>query len=157
MLLLAAGALSMAEDGAGLFKEAEQAERAGDRFHAYLLYSQAAALDPSNARFQERFNALAAAAAYSAAANQKTADPAPEKDVETQLALGELSPGEISLLPEALPPPRLRPSPVKAKFDVRGKAQDIAERVAAAYGIQVVVEGDYQAPPDFLFRTGELG
>src|SRR5215471_12033047 len=147
MLLLAAGALSMAEDGAGLFKEAEQAERAGDRFHAYLLYSQAAALDPSNARFQERFNALAAAAAYSAAANQKTAEPDSEISVQSQLAPGELSPAEISVLPEALPPPRLKPSAVKAKFDIRGKAQDILDQVASAYGIKVVVEADYQAPP----------
>jgi hypothetical protein len=68
-----------------------------------------------------------------------------------------MSPGEISVLPEALPPPRLKPSAVKAMFDIRGKAQDIAERVAAAYGIKVAVEGDYPAPPDFLFRTGELG
>jgi general secretion pathway protein D len=155
-MLLAVGALCTAEDAAGLFKQAEQAERAGDRFHAYLLYAQAAALEPSNAKFQERFRSLAAAAAYSAATNQKTADPASETNVEAQLAAG-LSPAEVSTLPQALPPPRLKPSSVKAKFDLRGKAQDIAERVAAAYGVKVEVEGDYQAPPDFLFRTGELG
>ena len=155
-MLLAAGALCTAEDAAGIFKQAEQAERAGDRFHAYLLYSQAAALDPSNAKFQERFNALAAAAAYSAAANQKTAEPDSEISVQSQLAPGELSPAEISALPEALPPPRLKPSASKATFDIRGKAQDIAERVAGAYGIKIAMESDYQAPPDFLFRTGEL-
>lgn len=150
-ILLALGALCTAEDATGLFKEAEKAERAGDRFHAYLLYSEAAALDPSNAKLQERINALAAAAAYSAA-NQEIAVSPPE----AQIASGEVSPGEISALPEALPPPRLKPSNVTARFDIKGKAQDIAERVAAAYGVNLAVEGDYQAPPDFLFRTGEL-
>lgn len=157
MTLLAAGALCAAEDAADIFKEAQKAERAGDRFHAYLLYSQAAALEPSNAKFQERFNALAAAAAYSAAANQEIAVVDAETSVEAQLAAGQLSPGEISVLPEALPPPRLKPSAVKARFDIRGKAQDIAERVTAAYGVKIEVEADYQPPPDFLFRTGELG
>ncbi|HLH41597.1 MAG TPA: type II and III secretion system protein [Bryobacteraceae bacterium] len=151
-MLLVVGALCKAEDAAGLFREAQKAERAGDRFHAYLLYSQAAALDPSNAKLQERVSALAAAAAYSAA-NQETAPSA----AEAQLADGDLSPAEISTLPEALPPPRLKPSHVRAKFDIRGTAQDIAARVAEAYGVTLEVESDYQAPPDFLFRTGELG
>src|SRR6516164_5283498 len=115
-MLLAAGALCTAEDAAGLFKQAEQAERAGDRFHAYLLYAQAAALDPSNSKLQERLSALAAAAAYSAANQEIAVSPS-----EAQLSAGELSPGEISTLPEAIPPPRLKSSNVTARFDIKGK------------------------------------
>ena len=133
---------------ARLFKEGERAERVGDSLHAYLLYARAAALEPANSQFQMRKNALSAVAARAAAAN--------DASVEAQLAAGELSPGEISDGREALPSPQLKPSTVKAAFDLRGKAEDIVQKVAATYGLQLEVENGYQSPPDFIFRTGEL-
>ncbi|HEY7338156.1 MAG TPA: type II and III secretion system protein [Bryobacteraceae bacterium] len=157
MILLAAGVLCAAADTASnLYKEAEKAERAGDSFHAYLLYAQAADLDPSNVKFQTRRDAFAAKAAQSAAADTVAGKTGGKDSVTRQLAAGELSPGEIDDTPEALPPPELKPSPVKAKFDLRGMAQDIVEKVATAYGISVDVEADYQSPPNLLFRTGEM-
>jgi type II secretory pathway component GspD/PulD (secretin) len=134
-----------------LYKEGERAERAGDTFHAYLLYARAAALEPANIQFQTRKNALGAVAA------RKTALTNADSSVEDQLASGELSPAEISDLRDALPSPQLKPSSVKANFDLRGKAEDIVEKVAAAYGLHLEIESGYQAPPNFVLRTGELG
>lgn len=136
-----------------LFKQGEKAEHAGDFFHAYLLYARAAALEPSNFKFQTRKNALSTVAARLAAAGTTSGD----AGVEEKLAAGELSPGEISDLREGLPPPELKPSPVKKSFDLRGNARDIIDQVAAAYGIQVQAAADYQSPPNFIFRTGEMG
>jgi general secretion pathway protein D len=152
--LLAITFLCAAADTAtGLFKDGEKAERSGDTFHAYLLYARAAALDPSNVQFQRRKEALSAVAARKAVAGTSAED----STVEEQLAAGELSPAEISDLRDALPSPRLMPSSRKAAFDLRGKAEDIVEKVASTYGVTLEIENGYQAPPNFLFRTGELG
>jgi type II secretory pathway component GspD/PulD (secretin) len=151
-ILLLAASLGVADDLASrLYKEGEKAERAGDTFHAYLLYARAVALEPANIQFQTRKNALGTAAA------RKTAWTTADSSVEDQLASGELSPAEISDLRDALPSPQLKPSSVKANFDLRGKAEDIVEKVAAAYGLHLEIESGYQAPPNFVFRTGELG
>jgi len=154
LILLFAASLCRGGDLAErLYKDGQKAERAGDTFHAYLLYARAAALEPSNTRFQTRKTSLGEATARLAAAGTTTGD----SSVEAQLASGELSPGEISELRAALPPPQLKPSSVRAKFDVRGSAQDILEKIVSAYGLQVELESDYQSPPNFLFRTGEVG
>jgi general secretion pathway protein D len=151
LALSSAAFLSLAANSASdLFKQAEKAEHAGDIFHAYLLYAQAASIEPSNVKFQARKNALAAATARLAAAGTSGT-------VEEQLAAGELSPAEISDLREAAPPPELKPATLKKSFDLRGNARDIVEQVGAAYGLQVEADRDYQNPPNFLFRTGEIG
>ena len=151
-ILLLAASLCTADDLASrLYKEGEKAERAGDTFHAYLLCARAAALEPANIQFQTRKNSLGAVAA------RKTAWTNADSSVEDQLASGELSPAEISDLRDALPSPQLKPSSVKTNFDLRGKAEDIVEKVAAAYGLHLEIESGYQAPPNFVFRTGELG
>jgi general secretion pathway protein D len=167
LVLCAAAAFSAAGDSASrLAAEAAKAQKAGDTFHAFLLYVRAAELDPSNLELRKRRDALAAVAALSAASNTEPPNTEPpnteppnteeHKTVQEQLAEGELSPAEISDSPEALPPPRLKPSPVRTKFDLRGNARDIATKVAAAFGVTVEVDGAYQPPPDFLFRTGEM-
>jgi general secretion pathway protein D len=157
MLPAALAVLGAAGDSASrLAAEAAKAQKAGDTFHALLLYVRAAELDPSNLELRKRRDALAGVAALSAASNTEPPNTEEHKSVQEQLAEGELSPAEISDLPEALPPPRLKPSPVRTKFDLRGNARDIATKVAAEFGVTVEVDGAYQPPPDFLFRTGEM-
>ena len=48
------------------FKAGQRAEKAGDKFHAFLLYSRAAALQPANVEYAMRKAALQADAAMSA-------------------------------------------------------------------------------------------
>jgi len=137
-----------------MFKAAEKAERAGDILHAYLLYARAAALEPSNLVYASRRMALQTETALNAR-EELGPDPA---------ALGEkaanASPPDASEMleaREALPPPHLQGSPDKKTFDLKGDARTIFEKVGEAYGIQMVFEADYQAPPAFTFRMTDVG
>lgn len=51
-------AFCFANDAKRLSEAAERAEKAGDTLQAYLLYSRAAALDPSNLSYAQRIAAL---------------------------------------------------------------------------------------------------
>jgi hypothetical protein len=139
--------LSEASDVADRFyKAAQRAERAGDVLHAYLLYARASALDPKNAEFAAKKSALRAIAALSA---RQELDPDPGEPLTappTPTNVGDR---------ETAPPPRLAESREKKNFDLRGEPRNIIETVAAAYGIQVVFESDYQAPPPFTFRMND--
>lgn len=57
---------------------------------------------------------------------------------------------------EGVAPPRLAPEPGKKSFDLKGDARMIFEKVAAAYGLLVVFEADYQSPPQFTFRIDDV-
>src|SRR5665213_2464610 len=55
-----------------LFKAGQKAEKAGDTLHAFLLYSQAASLQPANPDYAMRKAALQADAAMSASTHLDT-------------------------------------------------------------------------------------
>jgi general secretion pathway protein D len=129
------------DEAARVFEAGEKAARAGDSFKAYLLYSQAARMDPSNALYAGRRAALASAAPLTRSA-QLGVDPAQET-IEAELkAQGIVDTPEA----QAAPPPRLLLAPGKRSFDIRGDAQTVFPKVAEAYGIQVVFDRDYQSP-----------
>ncbi len=140
----------MADAAADLYKAGLRAERAGDILHAYLLYRRAAALDPKNVQYAAKKEALRGLAAVSAR-EELAPDPAQQSAAEFPSTLSAAD------LREAMPPPRLAGSKEKKSFNLRGDARDIFEKVAAAYGIQVVFEQDYQAPPPFTFRMDDVG
>src|SRR6185295_113138 len=62
-LALAPAGLRAADDPARLYAEGRKAERAGHMAQAYLLYSQAAALEPQNQLYQLRSQAVQSRAA----------------------------------------------------------------------------------------------
>ncbi len=154
ILFMAPAAFAADPEAQRWYEEAQKAERAGDTFHAYLLYARASELEPLNVEFMARKDAMATKAADTAAANMASTPP---EDAAAKLASGEYSPAEIEEHGPALPPARLKPSSVRKAFNLRGSPQQIIEQVAAAYGIQVVFDTTYQPPPNFLFKTGELG
>ncbi len=141
-----------------LFREGQRAEHSGDKLHAYLLYARAAALDPANAKFLARKDALAAGMALGA---ETSLDPDPGEDADIDARLADDAPDadpldlEIESGP-ALPPPRLQPSPGTKHFDTKGTGQAVFEEAGRAFGIQVLFEANYQDTPAFNFRTGEL-
>ena len=53
-LVMAAAAICAADDASRLFAAGEKAAHAGDRLQAYLLYSQAARLEPGNALYARK-------------------------------------------------------------------------------------------------------
>jgi general secretion pathway protein D len=138
-----------------LFQQGEKAERAGDYVHAYLLYSRAAALEPKNPVYAGK---KAAMRGIAMATSTETIGPDPaESELRAAAEAESLSAADLIEAREALAPPRLTGSPEKKTFDLKGDARDIFEKVAAAYGIQVVFDADYQLPPQFTFRLNDAG
>jgi general secretion pathway protein D len=136
-----------------LFKAGQRAEKAGDKFHAFLLYSKAAALDPANVSFAMKKAALQADAAMSMTSRTAAGEMAAN---EVGSGGEELSAGEIAEARAARMPPRLRVSEGLKSFDIRGDAKTVVEKVMAEYGLMVVFEGDYQTPPPFHFRLEDV-
>jgi general secretion pathway protein D len=153
----AAAACSGSDLSDRLFQDAQRAERAGDTFQAYLLYARASALDPANVNYAMRRAALQATAAFTTT-QQVGADPAETPgNVVPAIRTSALTGQEILEAREALPPPSLEGAPGKKSFHLKGDANTIFEKVAAAYGLLVVFEPDYQAPPPFSFHIDNVG
>jgi general secretion pathway protein D len=83
--------------------------------------------------------------------------PAAAPSTAALLAAGELSPAEISEAREALPPVHLADPGTHYSFDVvRDEPRSIIEQVTSAFGIRVVFDPDYQAPPPFTLHAQDL-
>ncbi|HTD45382.1 MAG TPA: type II and III secretion system protein [Bryobacteraceae bacterium] len=137
------------------YKAGEQAQKAGDTLKAYLLFARAAQLDPLNATYAFRRMALQSAAPL-ASTPRLGPDPADETLGTALQAEGLLS-GELSGSELTAPPPRLSGAPGKRSFDLRGEPQKIFDQVAGAYGIQVIFDSAYQAPPPLRFHIDDAG
>lgn len=144
-----------ADFAAQLFQQGEKAEKAGDYVHAYLLYSRAAALEPKNATYVARKTAMRGIAMASAKETLGL-DPT-EKEAPAPGEFASLSAADLIEAREMVAPPQLKGSAEKKTFDLKGDARDIFEKVAAAYGLQVVFDADYQSPPQFTFRLTDAG
>ncbi|HVO98076.1 MAG TPA: type II and III secretion system protein [Bryobacteraceae bacterium] len=132
-----------------LFKAGQRAEKAGDKMHAFLLYSQAAALDTTNPEFAMRKAMLQADAAMSVVSR---VDEVPELESRSTASALRMSESEIAEA-AARPPARLKPRDGVKNFDVTGDAKTVIETVLSEYGLTAVFEGGYQDPPKFRFRV----
>ena len=148
-LVVTAGAICAAEDDAArLFAAGEKAGLAGDRLQAYLLYSQAAHLEPGNALYARRQAELRGAPALS-----RPAVLAPDPAIETVAAQLQAEGIVEDGVAAAEPPPVLEPAPGKRSFDLKETAQALFEKVAGAYGIQAVPDVAYTPlPAPITFR-----
>ncbi len=151
-LVLTAAAICAADDDAAwLFAAGEKAAHAGDRLQAYLLYSQAARLEPRNAVYARRQADLRGAAALTRQA-VLAPDPAIETVAAQLQAEGIVESGVLA----AEPPPVLEPAPGRHSFDLKETAQALFEKVAGAYGIQAVMETGYTPlPTPVTFRIAD--
>ena len=136
-----------------LYKAGQKAEKAGDKFHAFLLYSQAASLEPSNAQFAMRKAALQADAGMSAKTRVSTDS---LTGASTGIAPEALTDTEIAEARAARMPPRLKITEGLKSLDFSGDPKTVIEKVMATYGLMVVFESDYQTPPPFRFRLADV-
>jgi len=138
-VVVAAAVICTAEDDAArLFAAGEKAAHSGDRLQAYLLYSQAARLEPGNAVYARKQAELRGAPALS-----RPAVLAPDPAIETVAAQLQAQGIVESGVAAAEPPPVLELAPGKRSFDLKETAQALFEKIAEAYGIQVVVDAGY--------------
>jgi general secretion pathway protein D len=142
-----------------LFKAGQKAEKAGDKFHAFLLYARAAALEPGNVEFAMRKSAMQADAGMSANSRvdrEALGAASRSMDVAGGFEAEPLTDEEILEARTARMPPRLKGPEGLKSFDLTGDPKSIIEQVMAGYGLMVVFEADYQVPAKFRFRVADV-
>jgi general secretion pathway protein D len=139
-----------------LFNRGRAFEKAGNLAQAYLLYSQAAAADPSKRDYWLRAQALQTKAATEAnvmpsamlgfAASPEPAGP----------PLPDASEKELDDARRPQPPVELDAAPGTRNLDIRGDAKLLWEQVTKAYGLDVVFDGDYQTGAVTRFQVSGI-
>jgi hypothetical protein len=129
-----------AEEAKRLYEQGLQAERSGQFAKASVLYSRAAALDPSNPMYRLRGEAAARMAA------PKPLVPNPI------LGVVPMRSPAASEARRLLPPPQLEPQTGPESFDIRGDARALFEHVAQAYGLTCVFDTEYESRPALRFQ-----
>ena len=168
LLALAMASSAWASEASTLYKQGRKAEKAGQLARAYLLYTEAAALDPTNHTYWSRSLALQTRAALEskveppavAAAPPSTdaidAGPNPEPDPEPDPPpLVAATPQDLIEARKPQPPTRLNAQPVVKDFDLRANAKTLFQTVAHAYGLDCVFDGDYQATQTIHFQMDQ--
>ena len=128
---------------------------------AYLLYSQAAALEPTNQLYWLKSQAAQSRAALESppkvlakATLDKAAEPAEPAAAST--AFDDLSPKDRSAGKTPQPPVVLQGAPGVKDFDLRTDAKALWVQVARAYNLDAVFDGDYQTGPPIRFQITEV-
>jgi general secretion pathway protein D len=132
-----------------LAKKAKKAAKSNKNADAYLLYSEAAAMEPKNKKLKEKMEALQSRAALESrplpavrATPEPTFEPpsfAPEDTFSSFTAR------EYALARQPLGLPELKPTPGKQDFDINGNARTLFDQIAQRFGLETVYDGDY--PP----------
>lgn len=144
-----------------LFKQARKAEKAGKYIDAYLLYSQARALEPTRDRYMLAAEAVRSRAAQELelagqlAASAALAAPAPQPSQSARPATADLvkpiGPAELQEVRRLRPPVELEPELHLADFRLKGSIQETYEKVAREFGLDVLFDSDYQGSQQTRF------
>ena len=156
-LVLASGLLADEPTPEELYSRGRKAEKAGRMAQAYLLYSEAAALDPKNQTYWLRSQAVKSRAALEA----KPAPPPsgadePEGDLLAQQSFDSPTAQDLADARKPLPPSELKAQFGTKDFDLRGNAQTLFETVAKAFGLDCVFDTDYQPGNRIRFEVKEV-
>lgn len=150
----ASGADRAAEKAAMvLYRQARQAELAGDRTRAYLLYSQAAAKDPGNKQAWIRAQGLKPAEAGAQGENRKNELPLAFSGGDI---FGEATAQDLAANRRILPPAELSGREGRRDFDLRGlDSKQAFELVAKAFGLEPVFDSAYQVRTNLRVRLSD--
>lgn len=141
-----------------LYREGRSAEKAGQLARAYVLYTEAAALEPKNKLYWSRGAALQAKAALESKVTPMVAPAEEESAAEPESDEPGLPVPTAQELAEArkpLPPTRLDAEPAIKDFNLRANAKTLFETVSRAYGLDCVFDGDYQATQTIHFQMDQ--
>jgi general secretion pathway protein D len=143
-LLLAGSLLAGGPSASELYNKGLAAEKKGRMAEAYLLYSEAAALEPQNEQYWLRSQAVRSRAAL---AMPRPAVPPPGSnpaDASRPPALPEATAQDRAEARKPLPPSQLSASPGTQDFDLRGDSKTLFEDVARAFGLECGFDRDYE-------------
>jgi hypothetical protein len=159
-LLLAGTALAGDPSAWDLYEEGRAAEKAGHMSQAYLLYSQAAALEPKNETYWLRSQAVRSRAVLEAkpAALPKPApvETSEETEAAPEQAIPDATARDRTDARKPLPPSELGGDGGLKDFDLTGDSQKLFEEVAHSFGLDCVFDGSYQPTGPIRFRLKEV-
>lgn len=140
---------SSKEQAAALAKKAKKAAKSSHEANAYLLYSEASALQPANKKLKVKMEALQSRAAL------ESKPVLPESaDDDTLLAPAIFAPEDVfdsitargfAQARQPQPPPALKARAGAQDFDLNGNARTLFDQVAQRFGLDTVYDGDYPA------------
>jgi general secretion pathway protein D len=161
-LLMAAAAFAADPTAAQLAREARKAQNAGLIVRSWMLYTEAARLDPSNVSYATNRDALAPLARMMAKAGFQTESQnlsglrqAAAAEPSEPSALEHPLPGETEQIRQLRPPPQLTAPTGRHSFETTGKDTDIFQTVAAAYGVKVVFDPAFQPQTGIRFQVAD--
>ncbi len=138
----------VAQDPPAFLKgDARQAEKSGDVVRAYLLYSQAAALNPKDRSAWGKAMSLRTQAITAAKLQPGGAAP-----VEMLEALPPPDAADLAEARRLQPPLRLHGDPGPRSFDLKGDSKAIATEVLKSYGIEAIFDVDFQPVSNLRLR-----
>lgn len=154
LILLTLAVSVRADEATRLEQLGQQAQRAGDLLHAYLLYAQAAEMAPGNFAIVAEKNQ--AGAVLTGTMKVQDANSSPSPDLAFLQFLESEGPAQFDEFGPTAPVPHLTYTGVKKSFDLTGDTRSLIQKVGEAFGIQMVFATDWTGPPPFTFRTGDL-
>lgn len=138
------------EQAAALAKKAKKAAKQRKAADAYLLYSEASALQPKNKNLKQKMDALQSRAAMESKPLPPPGNPDEDiallpPDFAPEGVFDSLTAREYAQARQPQPPPQLRAFSGREDFDLRGNARALFDQVAQRFGLETVYDGDY--PP----------
>ncbi len=141
------------EQAAALAKKARKAAKSGQQANAYLLYSEAAAMDPKNKKLTGKMETLKSRAALQSKPVPAVADADAASDASDlphpvfapEDVFDSITARDFARARQPQGPPELKALPGTQDFDVTGTARTLFDQVAQRFGLDTVYDGDY--PP----------
>lgn len=157
LLAIALAGCAWASEASKLYNQGRKAEKAGQIAQAYLFYSEAAALEPQNHLYWSRSLALQTRAALAAkitpqiamsagAATAAVADTAPLPTPTLE---------DLAEARKPLPPTELNAKPGRQDFSLKADNKTLFQKVAHAFGLDCVFDGDYRAGQPIHFQMDQ--
>lgn len=146
-----------AADAAKIFEEGRKAEHAGHMVQAYLLYSQAATLDPLNPFYRLKSEAVKSRAALESPPKPPDAVRKPETAAADASPFDAPNANDRSAERTPKPPPELTGAPGLKDFALRADAKSLWQQVAHGFGLEAVFDTDYESGPPLTFRLDQIG
>ena len=148
------------EAALAMAKRARKAKKSGHNAEAYLLYSEALAIQPENRGYRVQMELLqtrAAAESKPLPPKVDEAQAAPHADIPPEDLYDSLTEKEFAEARPLNAIPRLKASREERDFDLNAAPRVLFDRVAQAFGLETVYDGDYpQTGAAVRFRLGSV-
>jgi Flp pilus assembly secretin CpaC len=123
-------------------KKARKAIKANHATDAYVLYSEAAALQPKKRAYRARMEALQRRALEESKSSAEST-PSEHHELAPEDVFDSMTAREIANARTLEGAQRLKPLPGSQAFDLHGDARSLWDAVAQRFGLEVVYDGDY--------------